>query len=265
MKVIVTGAGGRMGSSIITAIYQDPTLLLTGVVEKKGHPYIGQDAGILAGVGETGVKIVDNLEEIIEEAEVIVEFTNPEATLKHLEYAYHYHKKMVIGTTGLTEAQMEKIKEYSQKIAIVYSPNMSIGVNLLFNLVKEVTKIIGEDFDIEIIEAHHHHKKDAPSGTAKKLAQIIADTLNRDLKEVAVYGRCGLIGERNKKEIGIMALRGGDIVGEHNIIFAGEGERIELIHKAHSRITFAKGALKAAKWLQNKKKGLFSMNEVLGI
>ncbi|MBU2600050.1 4-hydroxy-tetrahydrodipicolinate reductase [bacterium] len=265
MKIIVTGAAGRMGLSIITALYQDPELLLTGVVERKEHKYINQDIGILAGIGNTGLIVADNLEEIIGEGDVLIDFTTPQATIEHLKYAYGYQKKMVIGTTGLSDDQITQIKECSQKIAVVFSPNMSIGVNLLFKITEEVTKILGPEFDIEILEAHHHHKKDAPSGTAKKLAEIVALSLNRDLKKVGIYGREGLVGERKEEEIGILSVRGGDIVGEHNVIFAGEGERLELIHKAHSRMTFAKGALKAAKWLSNKSCGLYNMNDVLGI
>lgn len=265
MKIIVTGTAGRMGCSIIAAIYQDSELLLTGVVEEKKNKYIGQDVGILAGIGSTGLKIIDNIEEVIEEGDALIEFTNPSATIEHLKYAHNFKKKMVIGTTGLNEEQITQIEKCAQKIPIVFSPNMSMGVNLLFKITSEVTKILGKDFDIEIIEAHHHHKKDAPSGTANKLAEIVANTLNRELKEVGVYGREGLIGERKKEEIGILSIRGGDIVGEHNVVFIGEGERIELIHKAHSRMTFAKGALKAVKWLQDKDSGLYNMNDVLGI
>ncbi|MDI6785522.1 MAG: 4-hydroxy-tetrahydrodipicolinate reductase [bacterium] len=265
MKVIVTGAAGRMGRSIIAAIYEDPNLLLTGVVEKRGNKYIKQDAGILAGVGSTGLKIIDNIEEVIEEGDVIIEFTDPSATMEHLKYAHNFNKKMVIGTTGFSEEQIMQIKNCSQKIPIVLSPNMSMGVNLLFKITNEVTKVLSKDFDIEIIEAHHHHKKDAPSGTAKKLAEIVANTINKDLKEIGVYGREGLIGERKKDEIGVLSIRGGDIVGEHTVTFIGEGERIELTHKAHSRMTFAKGALKAAKWLQDKDRELYNMNDVLEI
>lgn len=265
MKIIVTGAAGRMGSNIIAAIHQDLTLVLTGVVEERGNKYVGQDAGILAGIGSIGLKITDNIEEVIEEGDVLIEFTNPSATIEHLKYAHNFKKKMVIGTTGLSENHIAYIKECAERIAIVFSPNMSMGVNLLFKITYEVAKVLGKDFDVEIIEAHHHHKKDAPSGTANKLAEIVAGILNEELQKVSVYGREGLLGERKKEEIGIFSIRGGDIVGEHNVSFIGEGERLELIHRAHSRMTFAKGALKAAKWLQSKNYGLYNMNDVLGI
>jgi len=257
VKIIVSGVCGRMGSRIFNLAGEDKELQIVAGLEKKGHPDIGKE---LPG----GVKISSELEKIVHLTDVLIEFTTPEATLEHLEIVSKAKKAIVIGTTGFTEEEMNKIKKIAQNIPLVISPNMSVGVNLLFRLVKEVAGVI-PDYDIEIIEAHHNQKKDAPSGTALKLAQIIAQELNRDLGKVALYGRQGIVGPRKKDEIAIFALRAGDIVGEHNIIFATQGERIELIHRAHSRDTFARGALRATKWVVKQPPGLYDMIDVLGL
>ena len=263
-KVIVTGAAGRMGSTNVRLVVEDKELKLVGAVERKGFQPI--DAGIPANVGETGIKIVDDIWKLEGvEADVIIDFTMPEATMINVEFALKNKINMVIGTTGLSDENLKKIEEASQKIAIVQSPNMSIGVNVLFKITEIVTKVLGNDYDIEIIEAHHRFKKDAPSGTAVKLGNIVASTLGRDYKKVAKFERCGIIGERTKQEIGMQTIRAGDIVGDHTVLFGGIGERIELTHRAHNRENFSRGAIRAAKWLKGKKTGLFSMIDVLGI
>lgn len=265
IKLTVCGAAGRMGSRIIALSKENEELKLVGAIESKANPKLGLDAGVVAGVGEMNVKITDKLEKVIGDTDVVINFTSPEATLEHLEIVKKNKKSIVIGTTGFSNEQIAKIQKAAQKIPIVLSPNMSIGVNLLFKILKDVAKVLGDDYDIEIIEAHHRMKKDAPSGTAIKMAKVIAEAVGRNFDEVAVYARKGIIGERTKKEIGIQTVRAGDIVGEHTVLFGGLGERIEIIHKASSRDTFARGALKAAVWLYGKSAGIYDMGDVLGI
>ncbi|MGB9821866.1 4-hydroxy-tetrahydrodipicolinate reductase [Thermodesulfovibrio sp.] len=265
IKVTVCGAAGRMGSRIIALSKDYLEIKIVGALESKNNPKVGSDAGVVAGIGDLGVKIVDDIERVIDNTDIVVNFTNPEATLEHLEIVRKYKKSMVIGTTGFSNEQLTKIQEIAKEIPIVLSPNMSIGVNLLFKILKDVAKVLGDDYDVEIVEAHHRMKKDAPSGTAIKMAKVIAEALGRNFDEVAVYARKGIIGERTKKEIGIQTIRAGDIVGEHTVIFGGLGERIEITHKASSRDTFARGALRAVLWLYGKPAGLYDMGDVLGI
>ncbi len=265
LRTIVCGAAGKMGRRICALVSEDKDMQLAGAVEIKGSPSIGQDAGVVSGIQPLGVSIKDNLKDVIEDGEVVIEFTTPDATVEHVRIAADSKKPIVIGTTGLKDKQIEEIEKFSAIIPIVLAPNMSLGVNILFKLVKEVASILGEDYDVEIVEMHHRHKVDAPSGTALKLAELVAEGLGVDLEEAGVFGRKGLIGERKPKEIGIMSLRGGDVVGDHTVIFAGLGERIELTHKASSRDTFARGALRAAKWIVDKLPGLYSMQDVLGL
>lgn len=265
IKIAVCGAAGRMGSRIVALSKDYLNIKVIACIEAKNNPKIGMDAGVVAGIGELGVKIIDDLEKVINDADIVVNFTNPEATLEHLKIVRKHRKSMVIGTTGFSNDQISIIQEASKEIPVVLSPNMSVGVNLLFKVLQDVAKILGDDYDVEIIEAHHRMKKDAPSGTAIKMAKVIADALERNFDEVAVYARKGIIGERTRKEIGIQTVRAGDIVGEHTVIFGGLGERIEIIHKASSRDTFARGALRAAVWLHEKPAGLYDMGDVLGI
>ncbi len=261
-KVIVTGAAGRMGSTNVRLVCNDKDLKLVGAVEREGFDPI--DAGIPANIGEIGVKIVDDIWKLKDiDANVIIDFTMPDATMKNLKFAVENKINMVIGTTGLSDENLNSIKEASEKIAIVQSPNMSVGVNVLFKISEIVAKVLGDDYDVEIVEAHHRFKKDAPSGTAVKLGQIVAEALGRDYKKVAKFERCGIIGERTKEEIGMQTLRAGDIVGDHTVLFGGIGERIELTHRAHNRENFARGAIRAAKWLKDKNKGLYNMLDVL--
>ncbi|MFH1457086.1 MAG: 4-hydroxy-tetrahydrodipicolinate reductase [Patescibacteria group bacterium] len=263
IKVIVSGICGRMGGMITKLVCEQADMELVGAIERQGHEAIGADAGEKAGFGKIDISVSEQLDKIIGSGEVVIEFTNPEATIAHLEIAASNHKAIIIGTTGLNENQVARIKELSVAIPIVFAPNMSIGVNLLFKLVGEVAKVLGDDYEVEIIEAHHHHKKDAPSGTALKLGKVIADNLNRDFNQVVVYGRQGQTGERKKDEIGIFAVRMGDVVGEHTVIFGSEGERIEITHRAHSRLTFVSGAVKAARFVAKASPGLYDMQDVI--
>ncbi len=265
IKLIISGIAGRMGRRIASLSLADSEIKLAGGLEIQGNPGIGEDLGKLLGLGEQGIKLADDLERIIDEGDVVVEFSSPQATLEHLQISQKHKKAMVIGTTGFTEEEKKIIEKVSNDIPLVFSPNMSIGVNLLFKITKETASIIGSDYDLEIIETHHRQKKDAPSGTAIKLAAILAKETNRSLNEVATFGREGRTGERPKEAIGIHAIRGGDIVGEHTVIFAGAGERIELTHRASSRDTFAQGALRAAKFIIKQKPGLYDMGDVLGL
>ncbi|MDL1956148.1 MAG: 4-hydroxy-tetrahydrodipicolinate reductase [Candidatus Desulfofervidus auxilii] len=266
IKTIVAGICGRMGSTIARLVYADKDMELCGGFERSDHPKIGADIGEVIGIGQLGIKIVENLEEIIEKADVIIDFTFHTASLNHLKIAKQYNKPIVIGTTGFTQQEIEEMKKMADEVKCVLSPNMSVGVNLLFKVVPQIATILGEDYDIEIVEMHHRMKKDAPSGTAVKLAQLIAQAMNRDLDKVGVYGRKGIVGERKSEEIGVLALRGGDVVGEHTIYFAGLGERIEVTHRASSRETFARGALRAAKWIvKQRENGIYDMLDVLGL
>lgn len=264
IKLIVSGACGKMGQRIIANASSDFKVM--GAIEWSGSSCLGKDIGTAVGLGkEMGVQVTDNLKEVIKKCDVIIEFTNPKTTLVHLELAVKSKKAMVIGTTGFSEEQLKKVKKLGNKIPCVLSPNMSLGVNLLFKLAGEAAKILGDEYDIEIVETHHRLKKDAPSGTANKLAQVISESLNRNLKEVAVYGREGIASERKKETIGIMTVRGGDIVGDHTVMYLGTGEKIELSHRATNRDTFAIGALRAAKFVINKPPKLYDMGDVLGL
>lgn len=267
IKAVVTGAAGRMGSRIINVLSSSEGIRLHGAVERKGHPLIKQDACGPAGLPASGVLILisDDLHGTVKGGDVLIDFTHPEASMEHIKACAELRKPIVVGTTGFTKEQLDQVAKHAQAIPCVLSPNMSIGVNLCFKVLAEIAKTIGDDYDMEIVEAHHRMKKDAPSGTAVKMAQVIAKAVNRNLDEVGVYARKGMIGERSKKEIGIQTLRAGDIVGEHTVLFAGKGERIEITHRAHSRDTFAAGAVRAARWVVGKKPGLYDMQDVLGL
>lgn len=265
IKTIVCGAAGKMGRRICALVAEDSGVELVGAVEAKTSPTIGQDIGVVIGVQPVGVSVNDDLKKVIDYGDVVIDFTAAGATLEHVRIAAEGKTPIVIGTTGLSSSQIGDIKKFSAVIPVVLAPNMSLGVNVLFKLVEEVSKTLGGDYDIEIVEMHHRFKVDAPSGTALKLAELAAKGLGVKLEEAGVFGRKGLIGERKPKEIGVMTLRGGDVVGEHTVIFAGLGERIELTHRASSRDTFARGALRAAKWVVDKLPSLYSMQDVLGL
>ncbi len=265
MRVAIIGASGRMGKNLIDAVNQAEGLTASAAIERPGSSLVGVDAGEMAGVGHLGVKVVDDLAAVVDDFDVLIDFTRPEVTLNNLEICANAGKKMVIGTTGFDEAGLGKIDAAAEKVAIVFAPNMSVGVNLCLKLLQQAAAVLNEDYDIEVIEAHHRHKVDAPSGTALRMGEVVADTLGWDLKEVAVYGREGITGERPHKQIGFETIRAGDIVGEHTVMFATEGERVEITHKASSRMTFAKGAARACRWLADKEAGLYDMQDVLSL
>ncbi len=264
-KVIIAGAAGRMGQRVGFMVNGSPALTYSGAFEAAGHGAIGQDAGEVGGWGKNGVIIGEGLESVIDDGDVIVDFTFHEATMSFARIAAEHGKGMVIGTTGLSAENLEELRELSNRFPCVQAPNMAVGVNVLFKLAAKTAAVLGDDYDIEIVESHHNKKKDAPSGTALKLAEMAAEGVHRDLTEVGVYERHGMIGERNSKEIGIQTIRAGDIVGEHTIYFAGQGERIEITHRAHSRDNFAKGAAVATAWVADKPNGLYTMFDVLGL
>jgi len=253
-----------MGRALIEALFQAPDLRLHAALEHPDSPFVGKDAGELIG-SPSGVKISANVQQALTGAEVLIDFTRPEGTLAHLEVCRRLGVKAVIGTTGLSAEQKGRITEAARDIAIMFAPNMSVGVTLLLKLLETAASVLKEGYDIEIIEAHHRHKVDAPSGTALRMGEVIAQTLGRNLAECAVYGREGVTGERQPSTIGFATVRGGDIVGDHTALFAGAGERIEITHKASSRATFAVGALRAARFLAAKERGLYDMRDVLGL
>ena len=264
LKVVIAGCSGRMGHALLEGVFADTELALHGALDRADSLQIGRDAGEQFGK-ISGVKISHDLEAALHGADVLVDFTRPEASLQYLAASQKAGVKLVIGTTGFNAEQKAQIQATSKHIGIVFAPNMSVGVTLLINLVQSAAKVLSEGYDIEIIEAHHRHKIDAPSGTALRLGEAAAAALGRDLKEYAVYGREGITGERDPNTIGFATVRGGDVVGDHTVLFAGIGERVELTHKASSRATFALGALRAAKFLADKKSGLFDMRDVLGL
>ena len=264
-KIAVTGAAGKMGRTLIQTITETEGLELTAAVEQAGLPVRGSDAGELAGIGNLGIPVTDQLASVCEEFDVLIDFTIAAATAENMETCASFRRKMIIGTTGLSELEKSRLMELTSNIAVVFASNFSVGVNATFRLVQVAAQIFGDTVDIEIIEAHHRHKVDAPSGTALTMGKIIADTLDRDFKDIAVYGREGDTGERGRDAIGFHSLRAGDIVGEHTVVFAGTGERVEITHRAHSRVNFAEGAVRAASWIMNREKGLFDMGDVLGL
>jgi 4-hydroxy-tetrahydrodipicolinate reductase len=265
LRIAITGAAGRMGKTLIEACQQAQGCSVNAAIERPGISLIGADVGELAGVGTLDVKLVDNVSSVVNDFDTLIDFTSIESTLNNLEVCKANGKHIIIGTTGFSDEQKKLIENAAQQTAVVFAPNMSVGVNLCLKLLQTAAAIFSEDYDIEVIEAHHRHKVDAPSGTALRMGEVVAETLGRDLKDCAVYGREGHTGERDPGTIGFETIRAGDIVGEHTVMFATEGERVEITHKASSRMTFAKGAVRAAKWLQSKDKGLYDMQDVLGL
>ena len=257
IKVVVAGAGGKMGQTLIEGVRADKSLVLAAVLDARGSAAVGANMG--------GLKVGSDIGKAIAAGDVLIDFTRPEGTIEHLEACARLGKSIVIGTTGLSDALRKAILQAGRKIPIAMSPNFAVGVNAVFKLAEVAAAILGDDFDVEIIEAHHRHKVDAPSGTALKLGEIIASTLKRDFKKEAKHGRHGDTGARPAKQIGFHAIRGGDIVGEHTVIFAGAGERVEVTIRSQSRMTYALGALRAAKYLRGKRAGLYDMNDVLGL
>jgi 4-hydroxy-tetrahydrodipicolinate reductase len=264
-RIAITGAAGRMGRSLIEACQQTDGMEVRVALEHPQSSLLGSDAGELAGIGKLGVTVGSDLAAVTGDFDVLIDFTRPEPTLANLEICRTAGRRMVIGTTGFSDAQRQQISTAASDIGVVFAPNMSVGVNLCFKLLDVAARVLGDDVDIEVIEAHHRHKVDAPSGTALRMGEVVADALGRDLKECAVYGREGHTGERDAKTIGFETIRAGDIVGDHTVMFAGNGERVEITHKASSRMTFANGAIRASSWLMSRDSGLFDMQDVLGL
>lgn len=264
-RIAIPGAAGKMGKMIVKVIAETPSTELVAAVERPGSLHLGQDAGLVAGLGQLGVPIGAELDEALANADVIIDFTAPAATAWNVSRAAEQEVAVVIGTTGLGEAEKRAVWHASERIPIVLSANMSLGVNVLFGLLAQAARALGNDYDVEIVELHHRQKKDAPSGTALAMASVLAEALERDLGKVARYGRDGQVGARTREEIGVLAVRGGDIVGEHTAYFCGLGERLEITHRASSRETFARGAVRAAEWLRDRDPGLYDMQDVLGL
>ena len=262
IRVAVVGASGRMGLCLMKAAELADKTSLNVAISRSG---LGKDAGELAGIGRLGISVQDDLSAVIDQFDVLIDFTRPEPSMQYIEICRLAGKQVIIGTTGYSDEQKAQIAAAAKDIAIVLAPNMSVGVNLSLKLLEMTAKVMGDYTDIEVIEAHHRHKVDAPSGTALRMGEVIADTLGRDLKDCAIYGREGDTGERDRKTIGFSTIRAGDIVGEHTVMFADEGERVEITHKATSRMTFANGAVRAAVWLQSQENGLYDMQDVLGL
>ncbi|RMF42152.1 MAG: 4-hydroxy-tetrahydrodipicolinate reductase [Deltaproteobacteria bacterium] len=264
-KIAVTGAAGRMGGRIITLATESDSLQVTGAVERTGHPRIGEDAGLVAGCGALDVAITDSLEQALEGADLLIDFTFPQVTLENAEVCARVGRGMVIGSTGFRPEEREQLARITAGIPVVFAPNMSVGVNVCFKILKDIARTLGDGWDVEIVELHHNKKKDAPSGTAVRMGEVVADALGRDYNKVANCHREGMCGERAPEEIGMQTVRGGDIVGEHTVYFIGMGERIELTHRAMSRDMFARGAVRAAAWLKGKPAGMYDMQAVLGL
>ncbi|MCP1660334.1 4-hydroxy-tetrahydrodipicolinate reductase [Neisseria perflava] len=263
LRIAIAGANGRMGRVLIQAVEQHPDTVLSGALEHSASDALGLDAGFSLGI-KTGIAISDDVDAILAQSDVLIDFTRPEPTLNHLQKCVDNKVAMIIGTTGFDDAGKAAIAAAAEKTGIVFAANFSVGVNLTFHILDTVARVLNEGYDIEIIEAHHRHKVDAPSGTALRMGEVIADALGRDLKQCAVYGRGGHTGVRNPSTIGFATVRAGDIVGDHTALFATDGERVEITHKASSRMTFASGAVRAAVWV-NGKQGLFDMQDVLGL
>lgn len=264
-RIAIAGAGGRMGRCLIEAAHASEAIELGVVIGRPGSPIIGYDAGELAGIGRLGLPVTDDLEKVLGDFDVLVDFTLPEGTLAYARICAEHGRSMVVGTTGFSQEQDDQLDRLSQEMALLIAPNMSVGVNLCLSLLKMAASALGDEMDIEIIEAHHRHKVDAPSGTALQMGRVIAETLNWDLAECAIYGREGRTGPRVPGTIGFETIRAGDIVGEHTVMFAGPGERIEISHKASSRMTFAVGAMRAAAWVAGRASGRYNMSDVLGL
>lgn len=264
ITIAITGAAGRMGKALLEAVNQTEGAQVSVALERPGSSIVGVDAGELVGIGKLGVSVVDDIA-AADTFDVLIDFTRPEVTLANLAVCRQRGSAMVIGTTGFTDEQKAELASAAKDISIVFAPNMSVGVNLCLKLLETAAKVLGDTVDIEVIEAHHRHKVDAPSGTALRMGEVVADALGRNLKDCAVYGREGVTGERDRKTIGFETIRAGDIVGDHTVLFAGDGERVEITHKASSRMTFASGAVRAAQWLEGREAGLYDMQDVLGL
>lgn len=264
MKIAIAGSSGRMGRTLIEAVLKDPGLQLAAALDQAGSPFVGKDAGELVGAPGS-VRIRDDFEAALAGVDCLIDFTRPQGTLAHMAACRRHQVAMVIGTTGMQAQHKAQIAEAAQDVPVVFAPNMAVGVNLVFKLLDTAARILSQGYDIEVIEAHHRHKVDAPSGTALRMGEVVAAALGRDLAQCAVYGREGVTGERDPSTIGFATVRGGDIVGDHTVLFAGTGERVEITHKAASRMPYALGSLRAARFLAGQRNGLFDMQDVLGL
>ncbi|RTR05505.1 4-hydroxy-tetrahydrodipicolinate reductase [Halomonas nitroreducens] len=265
-RIAIVGVAGRMGRTLVNAVQQDAEATLAGGIVEPGSSLAGADIGELAGIGKLGVAAADSLAAIVDDFDVLIDFTAPQVTLANLAFCADHGKRIVIGTTGLSDDELAELDGYGERLAMVFAPNMSVGVNLTLKLLETAAKALGDEgYDIEVIESHHRHKVDAPSGTALKMGEVVAESLGRSLKEHGVFERVGQCGPRSAEEIGFATVRAGDIVGEHTVMFATEGERIEITHKASSRMTFAKGAVRAARWVAARDKGRYDMQDVIGL
>lgn len=264
MKIAIAGASGRMGRMLIEAVLNDPDATLAGALDRSGAPTLGEDAGAFLG-RKTGVVLTEDIDGVLAGADCLIDFTRPEGTMAHVEAALRHDVKLVIGTTGFDAAQKHALAQAGEKLGMVLAANMSVGVNVTLKLLEFAARYFAQGYDIEIIEAHHRHKVDAPSGTALMMGETIAGALGRKLEDCAVYGRHGVTGERDPSTIGFSAIRGGDIVGDHTVLFAGAGERIEITHKSSSRVSYAQGALRAAHFLAQRGAGVYDMQDVLGL
>ena len=265
IRIAVLGATGRMGRAIIQAAAQNPQVKLTAALDRAGNPLLGQDAAALAGLPATGVQVTDSLDAVIKDFDVLIDFSRPEGTLAVLPACLQHGKALVIGTTGFAPEQKAEVLAAARKIPVCMSANYSIGVNVTLRLLELAAKTLGDAYDVEIVEAHHKHKIDAPSGTALRMGEAVAAGLNRDLQDCAVYERYGNTGARDSKTIGFATIRGGDVVGDHTVMFLGDGERVEISHKATSRMNFSNGAVRAAAWISQRGPGLYEMRDVLGL
>ena len=261
--IIIAGACGRMGKMITQGVSQQEDMRIAGAVEFSEHPQLGEDVGDVAGIGSIGVPVTSDLPAVLNDGDVVIEFTSPSATIEHLQNVVDAGKRMVIATTGYDEEELAQIHALAPQIPCVMASNMSVGINVMLQAIELVAKVLGDDYDVEVIEAHHNQKVDSPSGTALTMAEVLAETLDRDLAEVGVYGRHGIVGKRTKKEIGIHAIRGGDLAGDHTVLFVGTGDRLEITHRGQNREPLARGAIRAARWVMDAPKGLHDIGEVL--
>lgn len=266
LGIFVSGANGRMGKNIIKMVIEDPDLVLVGAVEHPNSPVLGADAGLNAGLSQVSISISQDLQRPLSKSKgVIIDFSSIENTLENLERAVEFNVPIVIGTTGFTEEQRDLIKKASESVPVLFSPNMSVGMNVFFKLISEAAKVLHQEYDIEVMEAHHNQKVDSPSGTALKIARLLCEATGYDYPDNVAFSRKGQVGQRPKKEIGMQVIRAGDIVGDHTVLYCGNSERIEIKHVAHRRTTFASGAIMAAKWIKDKPAGLYEMQDVLGL
>ncbi len=265
LNIAVTGAAGRMGRNLIQASYENSNCQLGAAIEHESSPFIGRDAGEIAGIDTLNKPLVDKLSAVSDDYHTLIDFTRPDVTLQNLAVCVAQGKNIIIGTTGFSDDEKQQITLAAESIAVVFAPNMSVGVNLCFKLLDIAARVLGDEVDIEVTEAHHRHKVDAPSGTALRMGEVVADALGRNLNDCAIYGREGVSAVRDRQTIGFTTVRAGDIVGDHTVLFAGIGERVEITHKASSRMTFANGAIRAALWLQGKNNGLYDMQDVLDL